>query len=593
MSIAGARAPMEELVGSILNMIDTIKKTLKVFNRKQQMQFIIYFLLQITGAVLELFGISMLLPIITVLIEPNELMENELMQPFLKCMHLETAKELTLFLLAALCILFIIKNVYFAFMLYAQYQILWHNEIKTEIKIMQIYMRQPYLFHTKKNTAELQRTILIDIGNVFLTMKNILLLVADIITCLMIAIVLFINNWAMSFILVILLMIFLLLYFKVFKKRLYLYGKLGQKYGGDSVKCINQAFGGIKDVKIYQCEDFFVEDYRGKRVRQISMMKRGEFFQAVPRYFLEVICIVSVLFPVFIMTLIDVELTGIVSQLAVFAGAAYKMMPTITRINSELSYLMNCKASVDLVYDVIQETKETKETVSIENDVIDLEPNASIKFENVYFGYERDKAVLQNVNLCITPGKSVAFIGPSGAGKTTLADLLLGILQPDAGKILYGGEDISRLKGAWLSKVGYIPQNIYMSDDTIRNNIAFGKKEIDDKKVWKALKEAQLEEFIKENKEGLDLIIGETGVRISGGQRQRIGIARALYDDPEILVLDEATSALDNETEKAVMESINYLKGKKTLLIIAHRLTTIENCDEIYEVKDGKVKKQR
>lgn len=211
-----------------------------------------------------------------------------------------------------------------------------------------------------------------------------------------------------------------------------------------------------------------------------------------------------------------------------------------------------------------------------------------IMLKNVVFHYPNsDEKILDGVSITIKGGMSTALKGPSGAGKTTTADIILGILKPVRGEVCYNGVNIEEMGRAWYKHVGYIPQNIYLSDDTIRKNVAFGDNYPDEKKIWKALEEAQLKEFIESLPEGLDSRIGENGVRISGGQRQRIGIARALYNDPEILILDEATSALDGETEKAVMEAIDYLKGKKTLIIIAHRLSTIENCDMIYEVRDG------
>ena len=231
------------------------------------------------------------------------------------------------------------------------------------------------------------------------------------------------------------------------------------------------------------------------------------------------------------------------------------------------------------------ERKQSKEIV--------VKEMGDIALENVVFHYPNaDEKILNDVSITIKGGMSTALKGPSGAGKTTTADIILGILKPIAGKVCYNGIDIKELGKAWYKHVGYIPQNIYLSDDTIRKNIIFGRENLSEEQIWQALEEAQLKEFVESLPEGLDSSIGENGVRISGGQRQRIGIARALYGNPEILVLDEATSALDGETEKAVMEAIDYLKGKKTLIIIAHRLSTIENCDAIYEIKDGKVLKE-
>lgn len=573
-------------------MMETVQKLFLIFNRKQKAQFIVSFILQLIGTVFDLFGISMLVPVIMALVEPDTLIENDLVQSVMEFLHLETTKELILFTLVLLGTVFVVKNVYFIIMTYVQYQILWHNELKTEIRTMQIYIHRPYSYHTQKNSAEIQRTILTDIGNAFSAVESVFSLVADVIAGVMITIFLFINNWSITVGLIIVLAVFLLLYLKVFKKRLYLYGKLGQRYGADSVKCIHQAFGGIKEVKIYQCEEYLVDAYKEKRAKQISMLKRGMFSQVLPRYCLEPICIIGVLSPIFIMALMDIELKGIVAQMAIFAGASYKLMPIVIRLNSRLSNLINYKASVDLIYEVMQDTGIGEKSIEEQKDEIEIQDNADIWLEKVSFEYEKGNAILKDVDLRIKPGTSVAFVGLSGAGKTTLADIILGILQPSTGKVYYGTEELKDLSGEWQRKVGYIPQNIFLTDDTIRNNVAFGKREIDDQKVWKALKEAQLETFVREKEAGLDLTIGEAGVRMSGGQRQRLGIARALYNDPQILILDEATSALDNETEKAIMESIDYLRGKKTLIIIAHRMTTIEKCDIVYEVKKGKVVRQ-
>ncbi len=289
------------------------------------------------------------------------------------------------------------------------------------------------------------------------------------------------------------------------------------------------------------------------------------------------------------------SLTDLVVQLTVFAMAAYRILPSANRITSELAFIFNTKSSVDLIYQAIHD-----DNISLKDRYIDIKPEQAtisenthmgdISIENVKYHYpQSEKMILDDVSFTIKGGSSVALKGPSGAGKTTTADLILGILEPTSGEIKYEGESITKLGQSWYDHIGYIPQSIYLSDDSIRTNVAFGIANPDDAQVWKALEEAQLKEYVESLPDGLDSMIGENGVRISGGQRQRIGIARALYRNPEILILDEATSALDNETEKAVMESIDYLKGKKTLIIIAHRLTTIENCDVIYEVNNGKI----
>ena len=288
------------------------------------------------------------------------------------------------------------------------------------------------------------------------------------------------------------------------------------------------------------------------------------------------------------------DLQGLVPTLAAFAVAAFRILPSINRMTQGINQLTYNKVAVDKIYPAIKEARENgadKRDVIQESGEEGLHFEREIKVENITFSYPaREEKVLDKVNLSIPKNKSIAFVGPSGAGKTTLTDVILGVLEPLEGRILCDGTNIDGCMSAWHAKIGYIPQEVFLLDDTIRNNIAFGipESEIDDNRVNEVLQEAQLLGFVESLSEGVNTSIGECGARLSGGQKQRIGIARALYANPEILVMDEATSALDNDTESAVMEAINQLAGKKTLIIIAHRLSTIEKCDTVYEIKNGK-----
>ena len=279
-----------------------------------------------------------------------------------------------------------------------------------------------------------------------------------------------------------------------------------------------------------------------------------------------------------------------------FAVAAFRLLPSFNRITNFLSIILFNKPAVDAVYHDLKEIEQIEKGTNYneKENVKRTQLKKKIEIRNVCFHYpESEQKVLDMVSFEIKKNQSVAFIGPSGAGKTTLADILLGALAPTYGEIKVDGENINENLRSWQKNLGYIPQTIYLMDDTIKNNIAFGieESEIDQKKLEEAIEKAQLRDFIEALPEGLETEVGERGVKLSGGQRQRIGIARALYNDPDVLVLDEATSALDNDTEKAVMEAIENLSGSKTLIIIAHRLTTIQNCDIVFEVKEGKVKK--
>ncbi|MFI3213933.1 MAG: ABC transporter ATP-binding protein, partial [Eubacteriales bacterium] len=285
------------------------------------------------------------------------------------------------------------------------------------------------------------------------------------------------------------------------------------------------------------------------------------------------------------------DIVEFVPQLGVFAVAAFRLLPSVGKINEHVNNIFYALPSIELIYEDLKQIEEYKQQ-TITKPLDDWKFTKQLEAKKVTYYYpERETAVIKEASFVVPKGKTVAFIGASGSGKTTMIDIMLGLLEPKMGKITADGLNIYKNLETWHENLGYIPQTIYLSDDTIRNNIAFGIKpsEIDDEKIMEALKKAQLDEFVELLPEGLETFVGDRGVRISGGQRQRIGIARALYHDPEILVLDEATSALDNETETAVMEAIDSLHGTKTIIIIAHRLTTIKNADIVYEVADGNV----
>nr|MCR5127931.1 ABC transporter ATP-binding protein/permease [Lachnospiraceae bacterium] len=287
------------------------------------------------------------------------------------------------------------------------------------------------------------------------------------------------------------------------------------------------------------------------------------------------------------------DVAGFVTTLGTVAVAAFRLFPAVGRLTTNLNAIMYNRPRLDSMYEMLKEIEEDDTYQLKTADPEDAEPLAfeeRLQIKDVRWKYPAGQDdVLRGLNMEIRKGESVALIGPSGAGKTTLADVVLGLLKPQEGQILLDGVDVYQNLAGWAKIIGYVPQAVYLTDDTIRGNVAFGiyEKDIDDEKIWQALEEAQLADFVRGLEKGLDTMVGERGVRLSGGQRQRIAIARALYENPQILVLDEATSALDTETETAVMEAIDSLHGSKTMIIVAHRLTTIRNCDAIFEVNGG------
>ena len=392
---------------------------------------------------------------------------------------------------------------------------------------------------------------------------------------------------------VVLLVVFIGIFAKVFRKKLRMYGEQTRDLTTERNKFFLEAFGGIKEIKALSKEPFFVDRYDISFKKYAYAWQNQMLLAYIPRPIMESLCICGLLLFMAIRIVMGADVNKFIPVMSVFAVAAIRMLPSFNRISNSLSALMFNKPSIDAVYQDMKDMEQMLASRKGEQEDIEI-PNGDIQVESLFFSYPAhpEKKIINEVSVTLPCNKSIAFVGPSGAGKTTLADLVLGVLKPDSGSIKVSGVDVVKNNRAWHKHIGYIPQTIFLMDDTIRANVAFGvpEDEIDDERVWKALEGAQIADFINGQEDGLYSSLGERGVKISGGQRQRIGIARALYFDPDVIVLDEATSALDNDTEKAVMDAIYNLAGKKTMIIIAHRLSTIKQCDIIYEVNDGKVK---
>jgi ATP-binding cassette, subfamily B, bacterial PglK len=363
------------------------------------------------------------------------------------------------------------------------------------------------------------------------------------------------------------------------------------------IKWVNQGLGASKEVKVSGNESFFINSYGHQSQIKANNSRYMKMLEQVPRLFIETLLVSVVLITMLIIVFQDRSTSELISTMALFAMAAFRLMPSITRVVALITTIKYSQPALSVVYNDLFLNKEKNHLcINSPNNIINNNNSRtfydSIELDNVSFRYPNQKKYsVKDASLTIPIGQSVAFIGESGAGKTTIVDIILGLFTPENGQVLVDGINLKEQKSIWQKKIGYIPQSIFLSDETIRGNIAFGvdNKDIDEAEVWRALEQAQLKEFVKALPDQLDTAVGERGVRLSGGQRQRIGIARALYHNPEILFMDEATSALDNETEKEIMKAIDGLKGDKTLIIIAHRLSTIENCDIVYKMNNGKV----
>ena len=575
--------------------MNLIHKINYIFNKKQKIRLIQLALIIVIGALIELLGVSAILPFINVVLEPASIQTNSYLNLFYNLLGFHSINDFMVFLGICLIGVYIVKNIYVAMMYDAQYRFTYRNQCRISSRLLNSYLQESYLFHVEHNSAELLRNVNMDVAVFFQVVLGMLQLFTEVSVCLVLIIfLLFMDVW-ITIGVSILLGIFAMGFTKLFRVRLREMGLQSRNYQAEMNKWMLQSMGGIKEIKVMNSESFFGEKYERAYYLYAESQRKYSLLGILPRPVLETFCVTGLLIVVVIRLLCGVELDNFIPTLSVFAIAAFRMLPSFNRITNNMNTVMFNRTAVDRIYLDLKQTEQyVSKKKSQENIEIDFQQNISV--ENLVFTYPKsDNPVLNEINLEIPKNTSVAFIGPSGAGKTTLADLILGVLEPQSGKVLVDGKDIQFGMSSWHKKLGYIPQSIYIMDDTLRNNVAFGipEEDIGDVKIWKALEEAQLKEFVGTLENGLDTNIGEGGMRLSGGQRQRIGIARVLYNDPQVLILDEATSALDTETESAVMEAIESFNGNKTMIIIAHRLSTVKKCDIVYKVDNHKVIKSK
>ena len=512
-----------------------------LLDKKQKHKMVLLVFLMLIGAVLETLGVSMILPVMSVVMEENAVQKHAYLQVICDLFHIayDDTRTLMILVMVGLIVIFAVKNVFLFFQQKVQLKFVYTNQFATSRRMMINFMERPYEYYLNADTSVIQRSITSDVNNMYGLILSLLQLVSEGIVFVCLIAVSLVSDVMMSITVALLLVVVLAIIKWVLKPIMRKAGEENQDYYSGLYKWIDQSVMGIKEIKIANKENYFINEYAKCGEGYVNAVQRYNLYNATPRLLIETVALAGMIFYMMIQLLSGVQVTAILPQLTLLALVAMK----------------------DIVY----------------------------KYPNT------ETLIFDRANMEIPIGKSVGIVGTSGAGKTTIVDILLGLLQIQSGEILADGVEVREHYQSFLKDIGYIPQTIFMIDSTIRKNVAFGvaDEDIDDAKVWRALQEAQLDEFVRGLPDGLDTSIGERGIRISGGQRQRIGIARALFEDPEVLVLDEATSALDNETEAAIMESINMLHGKKTLIIIAHRLQTIEKCDMVYRVEKGQVTIER
>lgn len=556
--------------------------------------------MMIIGALLQTAGVGMLVSVVNIVIDPVKSADSQIARIFYGIIGKTSEEGYRIFqytVMVSMILVFVVKNLFLYIQQKAMYAFVYRNQFSTSERMMRNFVRRDYEYYLNADTAVVQRSITSDVNNMYALILAILQLISDGFVSLCVCAFCLAQSGLMTIILAAVLILLLFIIKKVLKPVMYKAGKDNQDYYSGLFKWISQSVMGIKEVKIFGREQYFVDSYNRCGNGYVNAVQKYSLYNSIPKLLIEAVCVSVMMIYMIVMIALGRGSEALISDFATLAAAALVLLPAVNRINNQINSMSYFEPFLMNVSDNLQEDIDDANTdMTFASDVPKLALKENISFDGITYSYPgSDVKILDKADLTIPIGSSIGIVGTTGAGKSTLVDILLGLLKPAEGVIRADGADIRDNYRSFLKNVGYIPQMIFMLDDTIRNNVAFGiaPEEQDENRIWEALKEAALDDFVRSLPEGLDTSIGERGIRISGGQRQRIGIARALYGDPEVLILDEATSALDNDTESLIMESIGRFMGRKTLVIIAHRLQTIEKCDMVFRVGDGRITRER
>lgn len=599
---------------NVMTFFRMFRQLLEILNKKEKWHACAIALLSIVSALLETLGVSVILPFILALLQPETLMNYPTVSRILEYVGIESTKGIIVFVGTGVIVVYIAKNSFLlAFTFYKMY---FRNSLERDlaIKMLQSYIYKPYSYFINVNSAEIIRGVTSDNSAVATVVDNYCALLNEGLTCIMIGIVLILINPTIAFTIVGFAILIALLMTLVMKKRIGVFACQSRDAFALRYKTVYEPINGIKEIIVMKRQKLFLEKFRKASEKACDANTKYQSMVAIPSRLTETIFLSILVFLVMISYNSLTDMSVLMAQLSALAVAAIRLLPSISNISNAMNSLVFQRPALESAYDNlvanrINEYKiygDTESEEPAEHNTEQIQEREigeitstfinTIRIENISWKYAKELPnVLEGLSLDIHKGESIGLIGESGAGKTTLADIILGLFIPQSGQVSVDGRNIYAYATMWHRMIGYVPQSVFLLDDTVRNNILFGIDESELNEAWlqRAINQAQMRKFVEQLPNGIETVLGERGVKISGGQRQRIAIARALYNNPDILVLDEATSALDNETEAAVIDAINALHGEKTLIIVAHRLSTIENCDKVYEVVDGTAVRRR
>jgi ABC-type multidrug transport system fused ATPase/permease subunit len=567
--------------------MNVINKLSLLLERQQKVGLIFIFILMFVGMMFESLGIALILPLLTAVTQPNAIDIYPIVSEISSFVGITTQKQLIIGSLVAIMIVYFVKAVFLLYSGWIQGKFTAGLKVNISQRLFTIYMHQPYAFHLQRNSAQLIRNVTDEVFELVLSFASVMSLLSELLIILGIGAMLFILEPVGLISIISTVVLFGSLFYALTKGRTLELGKQRQFHEFQVLQHLQQGIGGFKDATLLGREKNFIQQYVRHSRESAKVGIVYGVLMSLPRHMFELLTVIVLSIFIFVLLFIlNKEVDVIIPSLGIFVMAAFRIMPSANRIIGNMQSLRYSIPVINRIYDEML----LPVRVNTHNEESQQKLTNNIHIKDVDFLYlASPNPAIHAVNIHINDGSIVGFIGSSGAGKSTLIDVILGLLEPTKGQVLVNEVDIQNNMRSWQNRIGYVPQSIYLTDDTLKNNIAFGipEGEIDIQSVNDAISQSQLKEFVEDLPQGIETMVGENGVRLSGGQRQRIGIARALYHHPSVLVLDEATSALDSITESEVMNTIESLHGNKTIIIIAHRMSTLKNCDHIYKLRNG------
>ena len=582
-----------------MKIFNGIKKISEILDTKSKLRFLYLMILLVVKSILDGFGLGLIVPFIAAIGKPSLIFNNEIFQIINVHFGIETDEQLLIFMSMTLFSYFLLKNLCILFITYYQARLVFSQRAHHSRKLFKSYMYAPYSYHLEHNSAECDRNIRYEIPNTFAFIESLLQIFSNIFLVLAIFVILALANWQVVVSMTLVILFFSVLILSISGKYSNLLGLDLQKSQLHLGKSLKEGLSAIVETKMDNIESFFPDHYYKHYLVTSKSQWRQTTINSLPPLFFEIVAISILSVTIVILSYKGVDILDILPIIGLFSFAFVRLLPAVNTIIRNLNSTKFLIPAVNVVHAEFQKfglNENLQDQILTANDKQITETFSknflSLKFEGVSFDFnEQTKSkVLNSISFELNKGQVIAITGPSGSGKTTLLNIILGLLEAESGKIYVNDQIISN-QSEWRAMIGYVPQNITLIDATIRENIALGFQpdEISDEKVYSVIKEAYLSELVNSLPEKLDTMIGENGVRLSGGQRQRLGLARVLYRDPKILVFDEATSSLDVESEKKITDEIMKFSGKRTMIIVSHRINTIKDCDIIYYLKNGQI----